>query len=264
MKELKRTNRGFTLIELLVVIAIIATLAAILFPVFAKAREKARQITCVSNMKQLGLAMMMYSQDYDEQMVPRTNGDAVPFEDLLQPYIKNGGVDQCPSNPLKDDYAYVGGNYGNTILPDGTKTKQFISYGANAAHGSASGATGPLVDGGVSIARFQSPADLIALVESTSYYTDFDPNCTNGVGLWDAPTPPASNPGGGNLFAGHTGQTNFLFIDGHVKSMRPLSTLDVQDGGSGQTDLWLYDNSVYGKTQPAKTLGDAQNKFWPA
>lgn len=263
MNESLKAKRGFTLIELLVVIAIIAILAAILFPVFAKAREKARQITCVSNMKQLGLAMMMYSQDNDEQEVPRTNGAAVPFEDLLQPYIKNGGVDQCPSNPLKNDYAYVGGNYGNTTLPDGTKTKQFISYGANAAHDSATGATGPLVDGGVSIAQFQSPANLIGLVESTSYYTDFDPNCTNG-NFWDAPTPSAASPGSGNMFAGHNGQSNFLFMDGHVKSMRPLATLDTQDGGSGQTDLWLYDNSVYGKTQPAKTLGDAQNKFWPA
>src|ERR1043165_4531756 len=102
------SRRGFTLIELLVVIAIIAILAAILFPVFAQAREKARGISCVSNMKQLGTACAMYMQDYDERVLPRyaacPNGGAAPFPNeprlwtnTIQPYIKNQQIMVCPS-----------------------------------------------------------------------------------------------------------------------------------------------------------------------
>jgi prepilin-type N-terminal cleavage/methylation domain-containing protein/prepilin-type processing-associated H-X9-DG protein len=101
-------KRGFTLIELLVVIAIIAILAAILFPVFARAREKARQTSCLSNMKQIGVAVNMYVQDYDETYPQKYYG-AMPsgqyaeygfnFRELLLPYIKNDQVWQCPSRP---------------------------------------------------------------------------------------------------------------------------------------------------------------------
>ncbi len=93
-------RRGFTLIELLVVIAIIAILAAILFPVFAKAREKARQTACASNLKQIGTAFLMYTSDYDDTMPPWTGGDPVAtgsiydvrcvYNGLVNPYIKNG------------------------------------------------------------------------------------------------------------------------------------------------------------------------------
>src|SRR5499425_1856457 len=99
----QRTLRGFTLIELLVVIAIIAILAAILFPVFAQAREKARQATCVSNHKQIGLAIMMYAEDYDE-IYPRSQwfegalaggggtGEQHLWARDIMPYIKSGTV----------------------------------------------------------------------------------------------------------------------------------------------------------------------------
>ncbi len=114
-----RKKNGFTLIELLVVIAIIAILAAILFPVFAKAREKARQIACVSNLKQIGTALMMYVQDYDETYpsIPWNtvsggnyytesncyiyNGEytgSCGYRTQLEPYIKNGNVFKCPSD----------------------------------------------------------------------------------------------------------------------------------------------------------------------
>lgn len=109
----KSRSEGFTLIELLVVIAIIAILAAILFPVFAKAREQARKTSCLSNLKQLGLGFMMYAQDYDEQLPAIPFGDcstcwpwaAWPgsvdwtgvFTNAVMPYLKNKQIMQCPS-----------------------------------------------------------------------------------------------------------------------------------------------------------------------
>lgn len=97
-----RTNRrGFTLIELLVVIAIIAILAAILFPVFAQAREKARQSVCTSNLDQIGLGLTMYVQDYDETY-PTSWAKGVPGDAnfYIQPYLKNAGILQCPSKAI--------------------------------------------------------------------------------------------------------------------------------------------------------------------
>jgi len=131
-------KRGFTLIELLVVIAIIAILAAILFPVFAKAREKARQSSCLSNLKQMGLAAVAYVQDYDGYWPPYANMASSPIqpppfganENLwrfpIQPYIKNWQVYICPSSassPGDESSAAVQGhpaygynpNVGNTV-----------------------------------------------------------------------------------------------------------------------------------------------------
>jgi len=95
-------RRAFTLIELLVVIAIIAILAAILFPVFARAREKARQASCLSNVKQTTLATMMYAQDYDETLpfaIGMSGPSLVGLMELLGPYMKNQQIQRCPSDP---------------------------------------------------------------------------------------------------------------------------------------------------------------------
>jgi len=107
-------SRGFTLIELLVVIAIIAILAAILFPVFARAREQARKTSCLSNLKQIGLACHMYAQDYDE-LFPVDDHICNPHLRLLNqimPYVKNYQIFYCPSAP-KMGMAYLLDNAAN-------------------------------------------------------------------------------------------------------------------------------------------------------
>jgi len=110
-------RRGFTLIELLVVIAIIAILAAILFPVFARAREKARQTSCLSNVKELMLAVLMYAQDYDETLCIASHwyfdSSYANWYDALQPYMQNVQIQRCPSEPnLSNGYGWNYSEFG--------------------------------------------------------------------------------------------------------------------------------------------------------
>lgn len=114
---LRGRNLGFTLIELLVVIAVIAVLAALLFPVFAQAREKAREATCLSNVRQMGLAVLMYTQDYDERLplaATATQTGFLNWHHLVDPYVKNKQVWVCPSTDLsiRDIYGNLVCHYG--------------------------------------------------------------------------------------------------------------------------------------------------------
>lgn len=160
---IQNRKQGFTLIELLVVIAIIAVLAAILFPAFARAREMTRRASCASNFKQLGLAMMQYTQDYDERFPPFSQGagnvgfqgfnglDGARWGDEIYPYIKNTQIFDCPSGN-KTMKVYPGGQYFDI----GT-----YSYGYVAA----SDATFPVGVASRSMAEIEDSSGTLMLVE---------------------------------------------------------------------------------------------------
>jgi prepilin-type N-terminal cleavage/methylation domain-containing protein/prepilin-type processing-associated H-X9-DG protein len=231
-----KTKAGFTLIELLVVIGIIAILSAILFPVFAKAREKARQTTCSSNQRQIGLALMQYVEDYDETLPNRQNANGTNWKVYLNSYIKAKGIWVCPSNPSQ----------GNT---DADGTSFAPGYAANTANGTP--VDQPFVDintaSPVSLAQLQQPSSTIGIVEFEGIYSDYRVTST-AWNLWDSP--------GSLMFAGHTGHANFLFMDGHVKAMRPMDTLDKQDGGAADTNMWTNDGASF--TSMGASTADAK------
>lgn len=194
-----RQRDGFTLIELLVVIAIIAILAAILFPVFAKAREKARQTNCLNNIKQLNLAWQQYAQDYDEMSVPyayrvpaggvyRYFIQATPLATarpgFLDPYLKNSQVTLCPSRT----------------------NQEMRHYGANMAH------VVKQIDP-ATLAQIQYPAETLLFCDNQNQAA-YCPCATT-----DAYTP-GLNP------APHNDGINVGFCDGHAKWMKP-------DGAAG-------------------------------
>jgi prepilin-type N-terminal cleavage/methylation domain-containing protein/prepilin-type processing-associated H-X9-DG protein len=290
-----RTRKtGFTLIELLVVIAIIAILAAILFPVFAQAREKARQISCLSNGKQIGLGLAMYVQDYDEQMPaafatinPVNNGttNTIPYEDQIAPYIKNKPIYVCPSDSLSrtGDGAFWDGNDCNPSPSNCNLGKQIRSFGyignINTEQGDAAGNSpdpntgmSPWAGqgvGGYSIASFDAPSDTLSIVESWAADNGTPPS--QGDAFYGSPwgdlftgcdtyklagrTAPPQSPGdnyvgtcsgsysgvSGIPTKGHTNQGNYIFADGHAKTMRW--------GQIRQNDFYLFK-----RTKPTQTF----------
>ena len=160
-------HRGFTLIELLVVIAIIAILAAILFPVFARAREKARQTSCLSNLKQIGLANMMYAQDYDERLVNQFSYSPSPhlywWFDLLMPYMNNYQIIECPSG----GFPYHP-TYNTTNRPPGLPQVGTLSYAlAHISHDANHVAITP--QGGAKLAAIPEPAGTINFFDSNNH-----------------------------------------------------------------------------------------------
>ncbi len=174
----KPRRSGFTLIELLVVIAIIAILAAILFPVFQKVRENARRTACISDMKQIGIASIQYTQDYDEKYVAGcgSNGKGAGWAGQLYPFVKSVGAFKCP-----DD---------STSLP-GTP----VSYGLNSQFSPFNGAgTGP---NGISLAKVNAPTQTVLFFEvvNSGYYDITIPIGTSAPGGIAADEEPAYNRG---------------------------------------------------------------------
>jgi prepilin-type N-terminal cleavage/methylation domain-containing protein/prepilin-type processing-associated H-X9-DG protein len=267
MTEEKLTNKrnqadkAFTLIELLVVIAIIAILAAILFPVFAKAREKARQTTCASNLKQIGLAIQQYSQDYDEMMPSAAYQNYTgcwtyyTWQFAVYPYVKAANVFVCPSrNTTQIGYLstadctnkmfglsglavdYVAN--ANMARDANWAPAQYPGWCSGDCQNPGNGSIGwPLessASGGSSInskanamTQIASPAQCIAIFEQIDS-TNYGPNID------------VSNSGySGRLYSGHIQMANYAFADGHVKSLMPMQTLSVADGGAAPMNYWV-------------------------
>jgi prepilin-type N-terminal cleavage/methylation domain-containing protein/prepilin-type processing-associated H-X9-DG protein len=275
-------RRAFTLIELLVVIAIIAILAAILFPVFAQAREAARKTSCISNQKQILLGAMMYQQDYDEMYhriltcnhptgnacvqfnsSPTGPDQAFGAEDALHPYIKNTGVWKCPSDSFVRDDCTGPSGLGYPI------SYSFTHYyaGDQAVHGSwgvsayyPSTKTSTTRSDSVTLAQVGAPAQTAILYEfwnTLSYkrymsYWRYYPVDLARPGFSQAPNYFTGNwcGTGDARFANgaHNAISNYGFADGHAKAMKreqlmPLNAARTQ--WNGQKPNYLHWDEAY-------------------
>ena len=207
---MRKQRQGFTLIELLVVIAIIAILAAILFPVFARAREKARQANCSSNQKQMGTACMMYGQDYDETFVRTCNdlnasaawdaGD-MTWRSMLHPYVKNAQLQQCPS------YRPSGTKFSGAAADWGEEG----GYAINTVHSFTGDAGAPTPPPGVADSSVEDVSNVIT-------FTDVNVGAaTPSIGYGSNTHNFLRSDAGSTR---HNDGANYAFYDGHVKFLK--------------------------------------------
>lgn len=267
---MQNRKSGFTLIELLVVIAIIAILAAILFPVFAQAREKARGISCLSNIKQLATSVNMYVQDYDE-----TYPIACPNDwwfniwgNTMQPYIKNVQILKCPSDSNQRQTTGDGG--GATDMSWAGPKISYASNGlikwvnnANRLIGVMGMGQDWISDNTTGMAKVGRPAETIIFAEKhdpdnvmwwgprSMYYSNSVWNWYWGCGSIPEGTrsATAAYPNGKNgcVPDKHSGQSNFAFADGHAKSMRPEAT---NPGSLYDSNPAMLDKNMWDATRP--------------
>jgi len=231
-----RQARGFTLIELLVVIAIIAILAAILFPVFARARENARRASCQSNLKQIGLGIMQYTQDYDERLCPRfvATTPTQSWRVIIQPYVKSRQLFACPSNT---------GNTSTTTDDGGTFMPRSYSINGNGSDPAYIGGTAPSgAETSSSLASIGSVSQVILVGESDQNWQYPE--------IYMAGTPADVADRG---FKGHLNTVNWLFVDGHVKALKPAAT-------GTPVNMWTNEDESTTPQSPA-TLTDRLNAW---
>lgn len=247
MPSFKRS--GFTLIELLTVIAIIALLAAILFPTFARARENARRASCSSNLRQIGLGVMQYTQDYDEMLPGRYITTSINLQNVVQPYVKSYQVFQCPSNqqntlPMNDDTSRMS---HISYAPNTKETTSGIDNGGVFAKNQAGGPDTTAV----SLASVTSPSTTIAFCEANGPMSDFIMSSGYFATMGNCSTKPC-------LATHHLGTGNFLFADGHVKALRPEKTIS-------PINMWnRFDNAPFSGSNDSNAKLIAQQSTYYA
>jgi prepilin-type N-terminal cleavage/methylation domain-containing protein/prepilin-type processing-associated H-X9-DG protein len=202
-------DSGFTLLELLVVIAIMTILAGILFPVFARAGEKARQSACASNIKNLGVAILLYAQDYDEQFplaaYATSAFDFLTWHDLTDPYAKNKEIWHCPSSPL------------NKADVDGRITTHF-GYNARYLTTIALDFSNAKSHSAVSLAGVGSPAETVLLTDARA---SLQPSWCGDDGKFLLPPSEVNAHCWGRPNFLHNEGSNVLWVDGHIKWQQP-------------------------------------------
>lgn len=237
--QLRERAGAFTLIELLVVIAIISLLAAILFPVFGRARENARRAACQSNLKQIGLGFAQYAQDFDETypaaQTDNTAAGGKSWDKAMEPYMgqkvggtNSAGVFFCPSDSLKRDAGFYPRSYAMPHPQAGNYGSQYSVYNGMAGTTPDRWISPYVPSIGRKLSFVQKPAETILVVEMPNKRSSF-----GDIARATCYGPQGTNyefqvvPTGGNAatVASHFDAWNYLFADGHVKWLKPESTI---------------------------------------